>query len=108
MVVDRGTDFPESVQAELDGFGNAMWLFRDHTDRPTTRSLNTYRAGHRTFEYLTPRIQVTPRDFESTRFARPLTLHMICAPSRAADIIAEIASVPGWEPLIVYEPVEYA
>jgi hypothetical protein len=49
MVVDRGADFPVSAQAELDGFGQDMWLFRDHDEQPTTRSLNTYRAGHRTF-----------------------------------------------------------
>jgi hypothetical protein len=60
------------------------------------------------FEYLTPRIQVTPQDFEGTKFARARALHMICAPSRGASIIDEVMDIPGWTPSIVYEPVEYA
>jgi hypothetical protein len=60
------------------------------------------------FEYLTPRIQLTPRDFVNTKLARARALHLICASSRAASIVAEVHGVPGWTPEIIYEPVEYA
>jgi hypothetical protein len=46
-VIDRGHDFPPHIQAALDSFGHAMWLFRDNPDRETTRSRNMYRAGVR-------------------------------------------------------------
>lgn len=66
----------------------------------------TWCAG--SFEYLTPRIQVTPQDYVGTRFERARAVHMICAPSRAASILDDVNSIDGWEPTIVYEPVEYA
>jgi hypothetical protein len=126
-VIDRGYDFPSEVQESLNKYGDDMWLFRDRNDRETTRSRNTYRAGERSsvmrscirrteadaidpcrFEYITPRIQVTPSDFEGTKLERAQILHMISAPSRTADMLAEIDRVTGWRPQVIYEPVEYA
>lgn len=49
MVVDRGHDFPSSIQTKLDSYGSDMWLFRDHSDIGTTRAINTYKGDHRRF-----------------------------------------------------------
>lgn len=58
------------------------------------------------FEYLTPRIRITPKDLaDPPEFSRPSQLHFICSPQRAADIIGEIKRVDGWKPLTIYEPI---
>ncbi|EIN10681.1 Ribokinase-like protein [Punctularia strigosozonata HHB-11173 SS5] len=108
MIIDRGNDFPQPIQAALDAYGPEMWLFRDNPDRGTTRSLNAYRGEQRTFSYLTPRIQITPSDLDNTRFAGAKMLHLICAPSRCGSIVSEIWQRPGWTPITIYEPVEYS
>jgi hypothetical protein len=53
MIVDRGTDFPPSVQDTLVSYGSDMWIFRDQHDRVTTRGLNTYQGEHRAFVFPT-------------------------------------------------------
>jgi hypothetical protein len=57
------------------------------------------------FEYLSPRIRLTPRDLTSTKLERPRILHFICSPSRASDIMSEVDMVKGWSPITIYEPI---
>jgi hypothetical protein len=57
------------------------------------------------FEYITPRIRITPHDLLDTRLERCATLHLICSPSRAANILDEVKEVEGWHPTIIYEPI---
>jgi hypothetical protein len=118
MVVDRGTDFPPSFQEKLDSYGSDMWLFRDQVDRFTTRGLNTYRGDQRefvtmimltgpdsllhSFQYITPPLRISPPDLADTKFMRCRTLHVICSPSRAIDILN---NVNEWHPTIIYEPL---
>jgi hypothetical protein len=120
MIVDRGYDFPKSMQATLDSFGSDLWHFRDHSSRPTTRAVNIYRHEFREcvglfpsstlwspaihihvmlpplfeflnrFEYLTSRIRISPTDLESTPLEFPEYLHFICSPERAGFILAEV------------------
>ncbi|KII95784.1 hypothetical protein PLICRDRAFT_693926 [Plicaturopsis crispa FD-325 SS-3] len=104
MIVDRGHDFPEHIQNALQIYGSDMWMFRDNMDRGTTRALNAYRGDHRSFEYLTPRVRITPRDLVGTRLEQPETLHFICSPSRAGDIMAEVHDL-RWSPTTIYEPI---
>ncbi|KAG5646415.1 hypothetical protein DXG03_003465 [Asterophora parasitica] len=47
MIVDRGRDFPSSIEAKLLEYGSEMWIFRDQPHLPTTRALNSYRGEHR-------------------------------------------------------------
>jgi len=105
MIVDRGDDFPAAIQERLDSFGSDMWLYRDNPGCKTTRALNSYRGDHRGFEYLTPRIRITPRDLVGTKLEHPATLHFICSPSRASAIMAEVHADLGWKPVIIYEPI---
>ena len=62
-------------------------------------------SGNRRFEYLTPRLRITPRDLSDTKLARPDVIHFICSPSQAATILSEIKKEEGWHPTTVYEPI---
>ena len=57
------------------------------------------------FRYLTPRLQITPKDLIGTSFANPTCLHFICSPSRAAAILSEVRPIKGWDPITIYEPI---
>ncbi|KAH9938441.1 Ribokinase-like protein [Fomitopsis serialis] len=105
MIIDRGTDFPEHIQQKLDVYDSDMWLFRDHKDRVTTRSLNSYKGEHRGFQYTTPRLRLTPRNLQETKLRRPEMLHFICSPTRAAAIISEVKESSDWNPVTIYEPI---
>ncbi|CAL1702315.1 unnamed protein product [Somion occarium] len=105
MIVDRGHDFLPEVQAKLERYGKDMWYFRDDKSRITTRARNSYIGDSRGFEYLTPRVRLTPRDLEDTPLAKPSTLHFICSPSRAIAIMSEVHGIPDWRPITIYEPI---
>ncbi|KAJ7276206.1 Ribokinase-like protein [Mycena haematopus] len=104
MIIDRGFDFPPSMESKLAEFGKEMWHYRNQPSQ-TTRALNTYRGDHRSFDYITPRIRITPRDFQGTRLENSTTLHFICSPSRASAIMSEIQQMPAWHPTVIYEPI---
>ncbi|KAJ3485052.1 hypothetical protein NLI96_g5240 [Meripilus lineatus] len=105
MIVDRGNDFPPDIQEKLDSYGQDMWLYRDHESRGTTRARNIYKGEERGFEYLTPRIRLTPKDLQNTKLDRPSLIHFICSPTRAGAIISEVDAIQGWKPITVYEPI---
>lgn len=132
MIVDRGVDFPPEMDAALRAYGEDMWLFRDQAG--TTRAVNRYQGDHRgcatyflacfllhhgissltasctlglrkSFQYLTPRLRITPRDLLGTSLSHPATIHFICSPKRAAVIMSQVAEVKGWYPISIYEPI---
>ena len=47
MVVDRGHDWPSSMQKDLERYGADMWMFRNRPEGKTTRALNSYMGDHR-------------------------------------------------------------
>ncbi|KAJ6599288.1 Ribokinase-like protein [Mycena vulgaris] len=104
MIVDRGSDFPLSMENKLKEFGDEMWVYRNQPIG-TTRAINTYRGDYRSFAYVTPRIRITPRDLQGTRLEKSTTLHFICSPSRASAIMSEVQPIPDWNPTIIYEPI---
>ncbi|KAK1228911.1 hypothetical protein PQX77_008069 [Marasmius sp. AFHP31] len=95
MIVDRGPDFPSSMQKTLASYGNDMWLFRERADSETTKALNSYRGEHRSFRYLTPRMRITPHDLKQTKLERPKSIHFICSPARASAILTERSQYSG-------------
>jgi hypothetical protein len=129
MIVDKGVDFPQEIDDALKSYGEDMWLFRNRPGAgTTTRALNRYTGDNRgcalarrilpvslgadtspppsqRFQYLTPRVRITPRDLTGTPLFRPATFHFICSPTRAAVIMSEVAEVEGWAPLTIYEPI---
>ncbi|KAJ7047556.1 Ribokinase-like protein [Mycena alexandri] len=104
MIIDRGSDFPPSMESKLAEFGPEMWTYRNQPGG-TTRALNTYRGDHRSFDYITPRIRITPQDLQGTRLENAKTLHFICSPSRASVIMSEVREIPDWNPTVIYEPI---
>ncbi|KAF8211324.1 Ribokinase-like protein [Mycena galopus ATCC 62051] len=104
MIIDRGSDFPPSMESKLAEFGQEMWFYRNQPSG-TTRALNTYRGDHRSFDYITPRIRITPKDLQGTRLENSTALHFICSPSRASAIMSEVQQIPGWHPTVIYEPI---
>lgn len=73
----------------------------NNTASPTlVFNLSQYR-----FEYLTPRLRLTPRDLDGTDLEQPEMLHFICSPARASDIISEVELVKGWAPITIFEPI---
>ncbi|OJA15306.1 hypothetical protein AZE42_00950 [Rhizopogon vesiculosus] len=105
MIIDRGNDFPQEIEQKLLTYGPDVWHFRDHPDRCTTRSRNSYRGEYRGFEYITPRIRLTPHDLAGTRLSRPASVHFICSPKRALQILSEIQEIEGWNPTTIFEPI---
>ncbi|KAH7100627.1 Ribokinase-like protein [Auriculariales sp. MPI-PUGE-AT-0066] len=106
MVLDRGAGFAREMQSALDEYGgDELFHFRDNPDRTTTRAVNKYRGDLRGFDYLTPRIRITPKDTLNTPLERAEMLHFICSPSRAAAILAEVSEIAGWTPRTLYEPI---
>jgi len=102
MTVDRGHDFPQYAQEKLNSYGAGMWRFRDGA-HGTTRALNLYRGDVRGFEYLTPRIRITPKDLAPENLSD--YLHFICSPARAKSIMDEVDEIEGWHPTTIYEPI---
>jgi hypothetical protein len=47
MIVDRGEDFPQEIDAILRKYGESMWFFRAQPGDTTTRALNSYIGDHR-------------------------------------------------------------
>ncbi|KAI0637860.1 Ribokinase-like protein [Trametes polyzona] len=105
MIIDRGNDFLADIQNTLDAYGKDIWLYRDNPTRGTTRALNAYRGELRGFEYITPRIQITPKDLQGTKLARAKIIHFICSPTRAGEIISQVKKERDWRPITVYEPI---
>ncbi|KAF4620006.1 hypothetical protein D9613_005580 [Agrocybe pediades] len=103
MIVDKGHDFPENIEQKLMNYGKDMWMFRSQPTCGTTRAVNSYRGEVRGFEYLTPRIRITPKDLVGTELERPKALHFICSPTRASAIMSEVEE--GWKPTTIYEPI---
>jgi len=54
------------------------------------------------FEYTTPRIRLTPHDLDGIR---PASIHFICSPTRAIQILSEIREIEGWNPTTIFEPI---
>jgi hypothetical protein len=47
MIVVKGVDFPQEVDAALRTYGESMWYFREQPDTATTRALISYAGDHR-------------------------------------------------------------
>ncbi|KAF8708180.1 pfkB family carbohydrate kinase, partial [Rhizoctonia solani] len=109
QIVDRGFDFPAAVQRELDHYGPDMWHFRDQSENKTTRAVNRYTGELRDFEYLTPRIRLTPKDLAGTPLESPRQIHFVCSPTRAYQIMqdADTYGVKDWKPFVIYEPIPF-
>lgn len=111
-IVDRGHDFPPEVTHTIDGWDSGA-VFCDDPNRMTTRGSNIYGANDlRKFEYLTPKKQITVRDwverFGERNVSQLRCFHLVCSPTRVLEIFDDLCKVSGyrcnhatfvWEPL---------
>lgn len=116
-------------------FGAEMTWFR-HREGKTTRALNIYsgsrigsvgltpsarailtvREGHQSFQYLSPQLNLTPKDIllppSPFALSPPEWIHVVCVTERARDITEELHAIQAerathangharlvWEPL---------
>ncbi|CAE6424154.1 putative protein C16C9,01c [Rhizoctonia solani AG-1 IB] len=107
QIVDRGSDFPATVQRQLDHYGPEMWHFREQPENKTTRAVNRYTGELRDFDYLTPRIRLTPKDLPGTPLESPRQIHFVCSPTRASQIMQDVDAygAKDWKPFTIYEPI---
>jgi hypothetical protein len=47
MIVDKGGDFPQEIDAALRKYGESMWYFREQPCRTTARALNSSIGDHK-------------------------------------------------------------
>ncbi|KAF4552032.1 pfkB family carbohydrate kinase-like protein [Elsinoe fawcettii] len=107
-VVDCGPDFPADLRTTIDSwYTGALMRFRDG---PTTKGWNGYSANERRdFKYLTPKIRIAEDDLTPELLASS-SFHMVCAPSRAIDLVRGITARrkqvhPNLEPpKFIFEP----
>jgi hypothetical protein len=91
-----------------EGVPLIFWLasLLHHGISPLTALLCVCSFGPRkSFQYLTPRLRITPRDLLGTSLSHPATIHFICSPTRAAVIMSQVAEDEGWSPISIYEPI---
>jgi len=60
MIVDKGVDFPQELDAALKTYGESMWFFRQEPGVTTTRGLNTYTGDHRECVLFALHLSLTP------------------------------------------------
>ncbi|OWT37613.1 hypothetical protein C362_04631 [Cryptococcus neoformans Bt1] len=102
LLVDKGEDFSDKFVHDLESLGKEMVWFR-HREGKTTRALNVYSGrqigeGHQSFKYLSPQLQITPKDLimPPSPFAIPVPpewIHAVCGVPRMLDIVDELESL---------------
>ncbi|CAK9438610.1 uncharacterized protein LODBEIA_P28340 [Lodderomyces beijingensis] len=103
-IIDKGTDFPPRIQHEIESWQTGIH-FRANLNRKTTRGINTYRDGIRSFRYATPKLRVEVEDI--SRYGLDVSsrcFHLICSIARCHSIITEIQRVNP-DAVFVYEPL---
>jgi len=113
-IVDKGSDFPQSVEDEISSWDTSV-LLREDPERLTTRGWNGYdKHQNRAFRYTTPKKRLTADDLDES-LIRARSFHMICSPNRCRELVNEIRSrrsdllseegnhLP--KPIFIWEPV---
>ena len=111
-IVDRGSDFPESLTALIDSWETSV-EYRDDPSRLTTRGWNGYEgtAEKRAFKYTTTKKRLTAEDLTPT-LLQARSIHLICSPLRCQQLVTDIiarrkAACPETysRPVFIWEPV---
>lgn len=104
-VIDRGYDFPQEVQQELDSWGTGI-LFRTDNSRMTTRGKNTYDENNiRHFDYLSDKKRIEIEDLEQNQWLlKSKCFHLICSIERCYQLVLDIKKY-NKEAIFIYEPL---
>ncbi|EPY54070.1 carbohydrate kinase [Schizosaccharomyces cryophilus OY26] len=106
LIVDKGSDFPESVKTELDGL-DAGIVYRETPERKTTYGYNrVHDNGLRLFEYLSPKKPIRAQDLVETGSMESKTIHVITSPKNFISMSEEIAKYGSLtdRPKVIWEP----
>ncbi|SCU98158.1 LAFA_0G15984g1_1 [Lachancea sp. 'fantastica'] len=93
-IVDRGSDFPESITRQIDSWGTGV-VYRDDLSRLTTRAWNLYGENDlRKFKYLSKKKRIEVEDwiheFGSQEVRDIPILHLLCDHDRVSSILNEL------------------
>ncbi|RYP42608.1 hypothetical protein DL767_000132 [Monosporascus sp. MG133] len=106
-----GNDFPEVILRSLQSWKMRLRVHKVE-DKPSTRGLLVYKDtvfGKKSFSYVTPRLQPSPRHLEGSNLLRSKSFHILASPD---DLVAQVSAlrrlrdrykIPG-RPLIIWEP----
>ncbi|CAB4254682.1 similar to Saccharomyces cerevisiae YCR019W MAK32 Protein necessary for structural stability of L-A double-stranded RNA-containing particles [Maudiozyma barnettii] len=111
-IVDRGSDFPNKITKEIEHW-NSGAIFRDSTNRLTTRGANFYGENDlRQFKYLTPKRQITVLDWINcygvTNVNSIKCIHLVCSPERVQEILEALSQIRNdnlMVPTFIWEPL---
>lgn len=106
-IIDKGTDFPEEVEREIESWGTGA-IFRENPHRYTTRGANIYgEDGVRSFVYRTPKRRIEGVDIlEVPDLVDLESFHFCCSSERCEEIIDMILENRSTlqAPKFVFEP----
>lgn len=111
-IVDRGSDFPESLTALIDSWETSV-QYRDDPSRLTTRGWNGYEdtTEKRAFKYTTTKKRLTADDL-TPDLLQARSIHLICSPLRCQELVMDIIArrkeaAPDTysRPVFIWEPV---
>ncbi|KAL9131616.1 MAG: hypothetical protein Q9217_000504 [Psora testacea] len=111
-VVHLGHDFPKDVLTEIHPWGTHV-KYIEKPERPTTRARNTYSGELRSFEFLTPKIQVDHTMLDGD-LLQSQVFHIIGTPERCIDVVKGILEkrqgllATKDKPCFVWEPMEHS
>lgn len=112
FILDAGSDFPEFVVDQLEGWHTLVVIRRDNT-RKTTRGWNKYGENDfREFRYLSPKKRIDIEDLtEYPKLLHSRSFHFICLPQRCAEMAEKLEKRLGISltsessPIICWEPI---
>lgn len=103
-IIDKGRDFPDAVQRQLETWG-AGWVFKEDPTRLTSRGANIYDENDvRHFEYTTPKKRVEVGDILDAGLGHSHTVHYCCAMDRFGESADTINEYSRNRPLHIFEP----
>lgn len=104
-IIDKGYDFPASVQQELESWKCGL-VYRADETRQTTRGVNVYDEKEtRGFYYKTDKKRIEPEDIVSDDLlSHSQSYHLLCSVERCRNIIDAIQPVNP-QSVYVYEPL---
>ncbi|KAK6457804.1 uncharacterized protein RJT20DRAFT_125657 [Scheffersomyces xylosifermentans] len=105
-IIDKGSDFPDSVQNQLSSWQSGI-VFREDPTRLTTRGINKYDENDiRHFEYKTPKKRIEVEDIlEFPVLRSSKCFHLICSIDRCDSIISLLNEKLDHKPVYIYEPL---
>ncbi|CAH6719545.1 hypothetical protein CLIB1444_02S11012 [[Candida] jaroonii] len=103
-IIDKGSDFPEEVEAEINNWDTGV-KFRLDNSRLTTRGCNRYDENNvRHFTYLNPKKRIELDDLLQEDLINSKCFHLICSFDRCNELVDGIKQYNA-QAKIIYEPL---